>query len=101
MSDAGFTLKVDDPSMPKGELIGIHGLGEFENGSSTDISSEQAEMFSLMNSTQEPVLDEETGEMVGVKTIPGAAIDEVQMNGITVEKAASKAASKKSSGGDK
>jgi hypothetical protein len=97
MSDAAFTLKVDIPGMAKGDKVGIPGLGEFENGSSTDISAEQAEMYSLLNATQEMVYDEETNEVLGAKSVPGPALDKVDMYGVTVEKSGSKS---KKSGGD-
>jgi len=82
MSDAGFTLTVDDPSYPPGTPIGIPGLGEFENGSTTDISPEQAEAFSLANSTQEAEYDED-GELV-VTTTPGPTLDEAEIPNATV-----------------
>jgi len=82
MSDAGFTITVDDPSYPPGTPIGIHGLGEFENGSTTDISPEQAEAFSLANSTQTAEYDED-GELV-VTTTPGPTLDEVELPNVTV-----------------
>jgi hypothetical protein len=52
-----YKVKVNDPSRPKGDkaelndrLIVVPGLGAFENGTTTEISDEQAEAYSDLSS---------------------------------------------------
>lgn len=40
-----YELKIDDPNLPMGELVMIHGLGSFANGETHEITTEQADSF--------------------------------------------------------
>jgi hypothetical protein len=44
-----YQLKLSLPNLSKGAKVGISGLGEFENGKTHTISSEQAERFRHAN----------------------------------------------------
>jgi hypothetical protein len=86
MSDAQYVLVVDIPGSPKGEGVAITGLGEFKNGSSYDISKEQADNFRALNSTQEMVYDSKTNEVLGAEMVQGPTLLQASktMHGITV-----------------
>lgn len=40
-----YELKIDNPNLPVGELVMIHGLGSFANGETHEISTELADSF--------------------------------------------------------
>jgi hypothetical protein len=41
----GYKVKVNDPALPKGADVEVPGLGVFANGSTTQVSEEQAEAY--------------------------------------------------------
>lgn len=45
-----YTVKVNDPALPDGHEVEVPGLGVFKNGSTRQISEEQAEYFRDVNS---------------------------------------------------
>lgn len=49
-----YKLKVDMPSLSEGDRVAIVGLGEFEQGVSTDITDEQALAYREYHATLEP-----------------------------------------------
>lgn len=40
-----YTVQIDMPTLPKGHEVEIDGLGQFENGSTVEVSKEDAEAF--------------------------------------------------------
>lgn len=67
MSDAKlvYELTLDQPNLPKGELVQIPGLGTFENGSTYDIDADQAYSFRTYHVRSVPFVDEETQAILG------------------------------------
>jgi hypothetical protein len=89
MSDSKsvYTLTIDLPDLPKGELVQIPGLGTFENGESYEVSKQDADAYRAYNSTQEPVIDEETQAVLGSEMTLGPTLlqaSQSMMEGITV-----------------
>lgn len=52
-----FTISIDLPDLPKGIEINIDGLGMFENGSSYDITDEEAYGFQVKHQSIQSVTD--------------------------------------------
>lgn len=69
-----FTLTLDLPNLPKGGDLEIDGLGTFQNGSSFEISDEQANAFSTKDSTLKTTTHED-GKLSNV-IVPGRTLVE-------------------------
>jgi hypothetical protein len=52
-----YTVTVDMPNLHRGEEIEIPGLGLFKNGSTKDVSKEEAEAFRVFHQTAETTYD--------------------------------------------
>jgi hypothetical protein len=48
-----YKLRLNLPTVPKGQEVAFTGLGAFANGSEHEVTDEQAELFRLFNGTQE------------------------------------------------
>jgi hypothetical protein len=73
---AGYKLTVDMPNLNKGEVVNISGLGDFKNGSTTEVSEEQANQFRAFHQ----VYDNEKAAWV-----PGPTVLQANINGVKVE----------------
>jgi hypothetical protein len=80
-----FKLSVDMPNLAPDGKVSITGLGELQNGKTYKISDEQADLFRTLNGHIEDKTDPETGMLVSRETVPGPALDEVEIAGIKVE----------------
>lgn len=67
-----YTVKVNDPALPDGQEVEVPGLGVFKNGSTRQISEEQAEYFRDINAR---LVDVETDDR---PAFAGAAAVELQ-----------------------
>lgn len=85
-----YNLDVDQPGLPKGELVQIPGLGTFENGSSYEVTKSEADAYRSYNSTQEPTHNDEE-EITGSEMTLGPTLLEASktMYGIEVTTASS------------
>lgn len=54
-----YEVTVNQPGLPKGELVQIPGLGEFENGSTFDVDEDQHNAFRTYHSGQEMAQDDD------------------------------------------
>lgn len=79
-----YKLKLDLPTVPKGQGVLIDGLGELENGKTYTFDEETNQAFMVAHSTQETEVLEDG---IGVKTVLGPSLHEASFQeGITVEK---------------
>jgi hypothetical protein len=67
-----YSVKVNDPALPDGHEVEVPGLGVFKNGSTRQISEEQAEYFRDVNAR---LVDVETDDR---PAFTGAAATELQ-----------------------
>jgi hypothetical protein len=86
-----YRLKFDNPNAGEGAQFSIHGLGTFTNGKTYEVSDEAAETFRRSNATIQQELNDE-GMATSSELVPGPALDEVQMFGVTVTKVGDEAA---------
>lgn len=62
--DVAYVVKVNQPSLPKGEPVQIPGLGTFENGTSYEVSKDEANAFRTYHTRQIPVYGDD-GSLTG------------------------------------
>lgn len=81
-----YKLTVDLPDLPKGELVQIPGLGTFENGSSYEVTQEEADGYRVYHQFVKPVTNKD-GAIVGAETELGNTLLEAAktMYGVEVE----------------
>jgi hypothetical protein len=80
-----YKLKVDVPSLEKGAVLTIDGIGEVENGKTVTIDEDTATAFRVAHAKQVGEYDED-GNMT-IDTVLGPTLLEANlMEGITVEK---------------
>lgn len=46
-----YVLTMDQDNLPKGALVEVPGLGQFENGTTTDLTDEQVQTFRVTQGT--------------------------------------------------
>lgn len=83
--DAVYELTVDQPNLPKGELVQIPGLGTFENGGTYTVSKEEAEGYRTYHSKVEPVVNEDDGAVVGSQVVSGPTLLQASKNMYGIE----------------
>lgn len=91
-----YTLTVDLPDLPEGELVQIPGLGTFENaGDPVDVTKQQADAYRVYHQRQETVTDEESGAILGSELVLGPTLLEASksMYGVEVKTAGSSSSS--------
>lgn len=59
-----YKLKMDNPALPSGTEVQIHGLGFIKNGREEIIDDDRAQAFRGMNQRQETVSVDESGTIV-------------------------------------
>ena len=81
-----YKMTVDVPHLPKGAPIQIVGLGTFENGSTVEVSKEDADHYRDVHGRQEPQHDED-GSLVGMSREKGPTLLQASksMYGVEVE----------------
>jgi hypothetical protein len=83
-----YKLRLNLPSVPKGQEVAFTGLGAFANGSEHDVTDEQAEQFRLLNGTQEYEEGTEPNELgqrpIALKQGPTLAEAFKAVDGVTV-----------------
>ena len=83
-----YEVSLDLPGMPKGELVQIPGLGTFENGTSFDVTEEQANAYRVYHQRVDMVYDEETNELLGSEASVGPTLLQAYKNEQGVDVAA-------------
>jgi hypothetical protein len=82
-----YRLTVNQDNLPEGAEVSITGLGVFKNGSTTEVSDNQAEFFRVMNSRILDTRDKDGNILVGnFERVPGSALEDANIFGVTVEK---------------
>lgn len=78
MSDADekvqYEVTLDLPGTPKGEPVQIVGLGTFDNGSTFEVTKEEAEYYRAFHVRQEPIVDDETQAILGSEAVLGPTL---------------------------
>lgn len=59
-----YELTIDQPNLPKGELVQIPGLGTFENGHTYEVTKQEADSYRVYHTRQVPKEDKD-GNIVG------------------------------------
>ena len=101
-----YEVSIDQPNLPKGAEVQIHGLGVFKNGDSATVSKEDAERFRSLYSTvdnngrtvQGPTLAQASKTMYGVTVTKSSGSDDKST--ATTEGAATTDNSEKRKGSD-
>lgn len=83
---SAYNVTVDMPNLPRGEEVEISGLGRFKNGSTTEVSKEDAEAFRTFHQNVRFEHDEngalltitEQGPTVLQANIPGVVVETVK-----------------------
>jgi hypothetical protein len=76
-----YTVQVDHPEAGDQDIY-IHGLGTFRNGTETEVSDEQAELYRVLNATQNQEHTEDGGLIV--ESVLAPPIDELDIRGVTI-----------------
>ena len=95
-----YELEINQPNLPKGELVQIPGLGAFANGEKHEITEPEHEAFRAFNQTSVPITDEETGAIVGAERKNGPTLLEASKSMYGVEVATVARQKKNNDGGD-
>ncbi len=83
-------VTVNDPTVPKGTVIGIKGLGAFENGKSTNVSDEDEDAFRAINGVVVSTTDKKG--VTSVSREPGPSLTDAvkSMHGVELSSASNK-----------
>jgi hypothetical protein len=63
-SKPAYEVTINAPGLPKGELVQIPGLDTYENGSTNEVTKEQADAYRSYHTATTVVLDDEGNPVV-------------------------------------
>lgn len=93
--DAVYELTVDQPNLPKGELVQIPGLGTFKNGSSYPVTKAEADAYRTYHSKVVTVDDKDDEDFGGSRLELGPTLLQASKTMYGVEVVTSEAADTK------